>query len=196
MIGIKVYNIDRELKPLFQEWDDLGINTVFASVSLFDDQFTALAKKHDIETFIILPVFYDLVALQDQPDLYAITNKGEKAIEDWVNFVCPSREEYRKMKVEYISQLVRDLDPDGISLDFIRFFCFWEKVYPDRHPDSIPNTCFCPLCLKKFGRMKISEIPGSLRNVNDIAEWIKSNHQTAWTDWKCNLITQRPRYRE
>jgi hypothetical protein len=48
MIGIKVYNIDRELNALFEEWDDLGINAVFASPSVFNDQFTALAKKHDI----------------------------------------------------------------------------------------------------------------------------------------------------
>ncbi len=189
MIGIKVYNIDRELKALFEEWEDLGINAVFASPSVFDDQFTALAEKHGIQTFIILPVFYDPVALKDQPDLYAITNNGEKAIDDWVEFVCPSREDFRKTKIEYIRQLVRDLDPDGISLDFIRFFCFWEKVYPDRNPDSIPNTCFCPVCLEKFQSDKNITIPGSLKNVSDIARWITENHQTEWINWKCNLIT-------
>jgi len=189
MIGIKVYNIDRELKALFEEWDDLGINAVFASPSVFNDQFTALAGKHGIQTFIILPVFYDPEALQDQPDLYAITDKGEKAIDDWVEFVCPSREDYRKTKIEYISQLTQDLDPDGISLDFIRYFCFWEKVYPDRQPDSIPNTCFCPVCLEKFQSEKNISIPGSLKNVNDIAGWIMEYHKTELIDWKCNLIT-------
>jgi hypothetical protein len=189
MIGIKIYNIDRELNALFEEWDDLGINAVFASPSVFNDQFTALAKKHDIQTFIILPVFYNPDVLKDQPDLYAITDKGEKAIDDWVEFVCPSREDYRKTKIENISQLVRDLDPDGISLDFIRFFCFWEKVYPDRQPDSIPNTCFCPVCLEKFQSDKNILIPGSLKNTNDIAGWITENHQAEWIDWKCNLIT-------
>jgi hypothetical protein len=188
MIGVKVYNIDRELKPLFEEWDDLGINAVFASPSVFNDQFTELAEKYDIQTFIILPVFYDPVALRDQPDLYAITDRGEKAVDDWVEFVCPSEEDYRKKKIEYISQLVKDLDPDGISLDFIRFFCFWEKVYPDRQPDSIPNTCFCPACLEKFQSDKNIPIPGSLKNVNDIAGWITENHEAEWIDWKCDLI--------
>jgi hypothetical protein len=188
MIGIKVYNIDRGLKALFEEWDALGINIVFASPSVFNGQFTELARKHDIQTFLILPVFYDPEALYDQPDLYAITDKGEKAIEDWVEFVCPSREHYRKTKIEYISQLVSDLDPDGISLDFIRYFCFWEKVYPDRHPDSIPNTCFCPVCLKKFQSDMDISIPESLTNVNEIAGWINENHQSEWIDWKCSLI--------
>jgi hypothetical protein len=193
MIGVKVYNIERELKPLFEEWDDLGINAVFASPSVFNDQFSALAKEHGIQTFIILPVFYDPAALQDKPELYAITDRGEKAIDDWVEFVCPSREDYRKGKIEYISRLIRDLDPDGISLDFIRFFCFWEKVYPDRQPDSIPNTCFCPVCLEKFQSDKNIPIPGSLDNVSDIAGWITKNHQAEWTDWKCNLITSMAR---
>jgi hypothetical protein len=62
VIGIKVYYIDRELKPLFEELDVLGINTVLASASLFDDQFTALAIKHDIETSFFGRVFLVLGA--------------------------------------------------------------------------------------------------------------------------------------
>jgi hypothetical protein len=189
MIGIKVYNIERELKPLFEEWENLGINTVFASPSIFNNHFSELAKKHDIETFVILPIFYDPDALKAHPDLFAITDKGEKAMDDWVEFVCPSREDYRKLRIEYIRQFVKDMDPDGISLDFIRFFCFWEKVYPDRIPDSIPNTCFCPNCLAKFQSDKNISIPESLTEVNDIAGWIDSNHKAEWVEWKCSLIT-------
>ena len=122
MIGVKVYNIDRELKSVFEEWENLGINTVFASPSIFNDQFSELAKKHDIETFVILPVFYD---------------------------------------------------PDTLQA----------------HPDSIPNTCFCTYCLEKFQSDKNISIPESLVDVNDIAGWIKANHQAEWIDWKCSLIT-------
>jgi hypothetical protein len=190
MIGIKVYNIDRELKSLFKEWDDLGINTVLASPSVITDQFTALAKRYDIKIFLIFPIFYNPEILKVSPDIYAVTDKGEKAVDDWVEFVCPSREGYRKTKIEEIVRLVRDLDPDGISLDFIRFFCFWEKVYPDRNPDSIPNTCFCPVCLKKFQSDKNISIPASLENVSDIAKWITENNLADWTDWKCGLISK------
>jgi hypothetical protein len=190
MLGVKIYNIDSELKPLFKEWDDLGINTVLASPSVINDQFKALAEKHNIKIFLILPVFYNPDILKAVPDMYAITDKGEKAVDDWVEFVCPSREGYRKTKIEEIVRLVKDLDPDGISLDFIRYFCFWEKVYPDRNPDSIPNTCFCNVCIKKFQSDKNISIPASLENVNDIAKWITENHLADWTDWKCNLISK------
>jgi len=188
MIGVKVYHIDRELNTLFNEWEELGINTVFASPSVFGDEFRSLAKKHRIKTFIILPVFYDPAALEADPDLYAITDKGEKANEEWVEFVCPSREDYNNQKVEYIKKLIQKLDPDGISLDFIRYFCFWEKVYPDRHPDSIPNTCFCQHCLEKFQKETEVIIPDSLENVSVIAGWIQTNHQDEWTGWKCGWI--------
>lgn len=189
MIGVKVYHIDRELDTLFNEWEELGINTVFTSPSVFEDEFRLLAEKHQIRTFIILPVFYDPRALEADPDLYAITDQGEKAIEEWVEFVCPSREDYNNQKVEYIKKLIQELDPDGISLDFIRNFCFWEKVYPDRHPDSIPNTCFCPGCLEKFQSERQINIPDSLEDPGVIAKWIQTNCLVEWAEWKCGLIT-------
>jgi len=189
MIGVKVYHIDRELDALFKEWEGLGINTIFASPSVFEDEFSSLAKKHHITTFIILPVFYDPTALEADPGLYAITDKGEKAIEEWVEFVCPSRRDYRIQKVEYINKLIRELEPDGISLDFIRYFCFWEKVYPDRPPDLIPNTCFCPYCLEKFQSEKQINIPDSLEDSGAVAKWIQANHSNDWIQWKCGIIT-------
>jgi len=188
-LGVKIYHIDRELDSLFNEWKELGINTVFASPSVFREEFNELAKERRIKTFMILPVFYDPSALEANPNLYAITDKGEKAIEEWVQFVCPSREDYRKQKIEYIEKLIRELDPDGISLDFIRYFCFWEKVYPDRHPDSIPNTCFCPHCLEKFQSEKQITIPDSLKDLNAIAGWIQLHHSDEWTEYKCEIIT-------
>jgi hypothetical protein len=189
LIGVKLYHINRGLDTLFNEWEEMGINTVFASPSVFGEEFNELAKEHTIKTYMILPVFYDPTALEADPDLYAITDQGEKAIEEWVEFVCPSREAYRKQKIEYIKKLISELDPDGISLDFIRYFSFWEKVYPDRHPDSIPNTCFCPHCLEKFQSEKQIDIPDSVKDSDSIAGWIQTNHSDDWIEWKCGIIT-------
>lgn len=189
MIGVKVYEIEQEPAALFQEWDELGINTVFAAPSLLSTEFKSLARKHQIETFIIVPIFYDPEALQANPDLYAITKAGEPAVEEWVEFVCPSREVYREQKIEAVEKLIQELDPDGLSLDFIRHFVFWEKVYPDRPPEAIPNTCFDPHCLQKFQADLDLSIPDSLQQIPEIAAWITSNHLAEWTEWKCELIT-------
>jgi hypothetical protein len=189
MIGVKIYEIDQEPAALLQEWDELGINTVFAAPSLLSTEFKSLARKHQIETFIIVPIFYDPDALQSNPDLYAITMTGEPAVEEWVEFVCPSREDFREQKIDAVKKLIRELDPDGLSLDFIRHFVFWEKVYPDRPPEAIPNTCFDPHCMQKFQADLNLAIPDTLQQIPEIATWITSNYLTEWTDWKCGLIT-------
>jgi len=190
MIGVKIYDYDGNLPELFEEWKDLGINTVFTSASLDSNpEFRQLAGQHKITTFIILPIFFNPGALLSNPDLYALTNQGKPAIEEWVEFVCPSREEYRKQKVEYIMNLIRELDPDGLSLDFIRHFVFWEKVYPNRKPADIPNTCFDNHCLQKFQTDRNIWIPDNLKNTAEVATWIYTNCLVEWTEWKCELIT-------
>lgn len=189
MIGVKVYAIEQAPAALFQDWEELGINTVFAAPSLLNTEFRMLARDHQIETFIIVPIFFDPDTLHSNPDLYAMTKDGNPAVEEWVEFVCPSREDFRKRKMDTIRTLVRDLDPDGLSLDFIRHFVFWEKVYPDRQPEAIPNTCFDPHCLQKFQTDLNLSIPDSLKHIPEIAAWIRINYLVEWTEWKCELIT-------
>jgi hypothetical protein len=61
-----------------------------------------------------------------------------------VQFVCPSRPEYRAKRTREIADLVRRLRPQGLSLDFIRHFVFWEKILPaTRHSDIQPLLCLC-----------------------------------------------------
>ena len=63
--------------------------------------------------FVILPIFYDPDALKADPALHAITADGERAVEEWVEFVCPSRAAFRRRKIEYVKRLLREADPDG-----------------------------------------------------------------------------------
>lgn len=189
MVGIKVYAIERAPALLFQEWDELGINTVFAPQLLLNTEFRMLARKHHIKTFMIVPIFFDPDALHSNPTLYAITNAGVVAKEEWVEFVCPSREDYRRSKIDSVKTLIRELDPDGLSLDFIRHFVFWEKVYPDRPNEAIPNTCFDPHCLQKFQTDLNLLIPDSLIQIPEIVDWISNNYLAEWTEWRCELIT-------
>jgi uncharacterized lipoprotein YddW (UPF0748 family) len=190
IIGVKIYDYDRSYQALFTEWRSLGINTALVSVDLLsDDEFRDLAKKSGIRLFVIVPIFYDPEELAENPDLYAITDKGERAVEDWVHFVCPTREEYKKRKIEHIKRLIRGYHPDGVSLDFIRHFVYWEKIYPERSMDSIIKTCFDSSCLEKFQKETGIRIPGGLSTVSETAAWIMDNHLEDWTEWKCRVIT-------
>jgi hypothetical protein len=76
-----------------------------------------------------------------------------------------------------------------VSLDFIRFFLFWEMVHPDRTYASIPNTCFCPTCLAKFTAETGIALPASAKTPQQAAAWIESNHLDRWAEWKCRVIT-------
>ena len=188
--GVKIYDYDGKLPELFNEWHELGINTIFSSVSLYsNDDFRSMARKSDITTYIIIPIFFNPEALEEEQDLYAITDQGEEAKDEWVKFVCPSRKEYRDRKINSIRKIIRELDPGGLSIDFIRHFVFWEKVYPERTLASLPITCFCSSCLTRFQTDTKISIPDSLTSATETADWIKKNYLPSWTEWKCNLIT-------
>jgi uncharacterized lipoprotein YddW (UPF0748 family) len=190
IIGVKIYDYEKNYQDLFAEWLSLGINTALVSVSLLsDDEFRDLAAKSGIRLFVIVPVFYDPEELQKNPDLYAITDKGERAVEEWVNFICPTREDYKKRKIEQIKSIIREYNPDGISIDFIRYFVYWEKIYPDRDLNSIVQTCFDSSCLDKFKKEAKIVIPGELSTIPETATWILDNHLEDWTEWKCRVIT-------
>jgi hypothetical protein len=194
IIGIKVYDTDADFRALFEEWRSLGINTAFVSPALAAKPgFRYLAREGGIDIFLILPIFFNDEALTAHPELQAVNKDGKPAVDDWVKFICPSREDYRKERVEWVRKLVQDLDPDGISLDFIRTFVFWEMVAPDRTLASLPNACFCPVCLKKFQDETGVEIPADLTTVPAKYAWIDKAHLGEWTDWKCGLITSMVR---
>jgi hypothetical protein len=120
IIGIKIYEYSGDYDKLVSLWNNMGINTAFISTELASDTvFRRVLKKNNIAVFIIFPVFQDSAALQEDSSLYAITSKGRRAKDDWVEFVCPSRETFRKKKIEEMKSLVSGLDPDGLSIDFI-----------------------------------------------------------------------------
>lgn len=194
IIGVKIYEHQGDFDGLIRQWKELGINTVFCSIELYSDSlFRRLTRDNDLATFIIFPVFYDPEALSKDPGLFALTERGTPASDEWVTFVCPSRTDYRKQKIDSLVNLVHELDPDGISIDFIRHFVYWEKVCPDTHPDSLLNSCFDPSCMAAFQENHGLKIPDSLHTIEEIARWVESNYMREWTAWKCRLITSMVR---
>lgn len=190
LIGVKIYEHSGSFDQLFKQWKAMGINTGFCSQQLIsNEEFMREANKHGISTFVIFPVFFNPELLAESPEIAAINRTGEPAAEEWVEFVCPSREDYSQMMVERARQIVRDHQPDGISIDFIRHFVYWEKVYPDRDPATLPVSCFDSVCLTHFQEDIKLSIPDSLDTVQGKANWILENHEEAWTNWRCQLIT-------
>jgi hypothetical protein len=190
MVGAKIYEYKGDVSSLVAEWKRVGINTAFLSADLAaKPDLMALARKNGIATFIILPVFQNPERLAAHPEESAATGRGKRAEDDWVKFVCPTREAYRTERLEYVRHLITSCNPDGLSIDFIRYFVFWEKVYPDARPDPLDYACFCPVCLEKFQSDARLAIPPELDTVSRRAEWILRERRQAWVSWKCRIIT-------
>ncbi len=190
MVGAKIYEYKGDFSSLVADWRRIGINTAFLSADLAaKPELMALARKNGIATFIILPVFQNPERLAANPEEHAITGRGKRAEDDWVKFVCPNREVYRSERLEYVRRLIRTCQPDGLSIDFIRYFVFWEKVYPDARLDPLDYACFCSVCLQKFQSDAGLVIPPELDTVSRKAEWILREHKQAWVSWKCRTIT-------
>lgn len=189
IIGVKVYENRGGFERLFAEWKELGINTAFVGEALLADPiFRAGARANGITLYVIFPVFQNPEELQERPDLAAVTDRGEPAREEWVQFVCPTRNDYKERRIEHLRRIVREHDPDVVSLDFIRYFVFWEMVQPGRTLESLPRTCFCPSCLESFRKASGIAWPDTLSGTPAVARWIFDHHPAEWTDWKCRVI--------
>jgi len=189
IIGIKIYEYKGDFSALAAKWYQMGINTAFISTNLAaNDTFRQALKKKKIQTFIIFPVFQNPEVLKLDSSLYAITNKGKIAREDWVEFVCPSRVSYRKAKVDIFGKIIQKLNPDGISIDFIRQFVFWEMIYPDRDPGSINMACFCDSCLSAFSQQQHISIPDTCLSTSQKADYVLINYSEKWNTFRCDLI--------
>ncbi len=190
-VGVKIYAADPPFDGLFRAWRDLGVNTAFVSDALLENaDFRAAARADGLKLFLIFPVFQDPEAIKADPGLAAITAAGRPAKDDWVEFVCPAREDYLRRKVDRLKALVAAGRPYAVSLDFIRYFVFWEKVAPDRDLASLPQTCFCPVCLEGFQKEMGLAIPAALTAAADRAGWILSGHAAEWAEWKCRTIAR------
>lgn len=141
IVGVKIYEAAPPFDALFRAWRDLGVNTAFVSEGLLGDaEFRAAAKADGVKLFLIFPVFQDPEAIKADPGLAAIDAAGRPAKDEWVEFVCPAREEFLRRKIDRLKTLVAAGDPYAVSLDFIRYFVFWEKW---------PRTATRPACRRR-----------------------------------------------
>jgi len=193
LIGVKIYEYHHDFNHLFKQWKEMGINTVFVGLSLDSNRtFREMAEKHNIKRFLIMPIFYNPEFLHENPDYYAITSKGKKAVDDWVEFVCPTRADYKNRRIQLIKDIIRSNNPDGLSIDFIRYFVFWEMMYPDAVIKDLPLSCFCNQCIEKFCNDCDVDIPKDFEIIEKkkLSGWILNNYKEEWTDWKCTIITE------
>ena len=139
----------------------------------------SVARRQGIRIIIIFQCFYN--------DEFPV-KRGEAACglsgrplkEDWLSFRCPNDEAYKERRLADITDLAGRLRPDGISLDFFRYFVFWESG----REDSLKDSCFCPRCISRFNEEQ---------NVENTPEEILENYAEQWVRFKCGVIADYAR---
>jgi len=140
--GVKLYD------PLFcnsenlDRMQDCGFNTVFLGRGALSKPFTQELTRRGFFWNIVEPVFL----LQPEEKVSAVLEDGKPAEDSWVRFACPTDAARVAEVSKRITADIREFDPPGVSLDFIRFFQFWETTDPHTAPGSLPQSCFCPRC--------------------------------------------------
>ena len=144
--GVKLYDpkfCDGRNLDLMQE---CGFNTVFLGRGALDKAFTQELTRRGFFWNIVEPVF---LLEPDDPCTLATLKDGKPAHSSWVRFACPTDSERMESVRNRIEEDIRSHDPPGVSLDFIRFFQYWETTDPASSADSLPQSCFCPRCLQQ-----------------------------------------------
>ena len=156
-----------------------------------------------IDLWLIAPVFYndenaynsanELILPSGRSPNWAICDDGKVAHdEDWLTMVCPNDLEYLEYRIEYIKAAMRKCNFTGVSLDFMRYFVFWEKTRPHTDTKTLRNACFCDACIDDFAATENISIAGN--NTIEKANFIKDRYFRQWTAYKCKKIDKTVEY--
>jgi uncharacterized lipoprotein YddW (UPF0748 family) len=133
-------------------------------------------------------MFYDPQALEADPSLRPVGPDGRQMEKiDWYQGIAPSMQAFVDRKVAAIEYAVRELAPEGIFLSFTRWPGFWELWMPNRTRQDFAEYSYDPHTLSRFVRETGVNLQD--RTKARAARWIEANARQAWTDWKCQVVT-------
>ncbi|MBB3138801.1 hypothetical protein FHS26_006580 [Rhizobium pisi] len=165
------------------EW---GIDTPCLHPGFLEDgRMVRALESEGLRSWLNVPVFCDPKYLARHPEDYAVTSLGRRAAEeDWLHFVCPSRENYLDGVIKALRRDLGRLTPAVVSLDFIRHFLFWERVVLDGPAAGIEDACYCSLCLSRF-----EKACGEAVDRGNAPAYIHRHLLQPWAEWKCRRIS-------
>ena len=141
LYGVKLYDSAFCNSRTADLLEETGLNTVYLGRDALVPAFTEELTRRGFFWNIVEPVF-----LASAGETLATLEDGSPAADRWVRFACPTDQEHLTRVRQRILSDLREFSPPGISLDFIRFFQFWEMTVPGTDPAKLPRTCFCRRC--------------------------------------------------
>ena len=132
LYGVKLYDPRFCTSRTVDLLQEAGFNTVYLGRDALVPAFTEELSSRGLFWNIVEPVF-----LASEGEDLAVLEDGSLASDDWVRFVCPTDAVHLNDIRWRIASDIRTLNPPGVSLDFLRFFQFWEMTSPSAEAKSL-----------------------------------------------------------
>ena len=191
-----------------------GVNAVFVPAEWETIQWF---KSRGFKVFISVNAFGGTGGWKSYSDAQPVLAGGQKmdTMVSKYGGICPTHPAWRAERLKHIEDIVRQVGGpggvDGIWLDFVRYPGFWETpengdseskrglkptatsaatstvTLEGMRQSPIPDTCYCPRCLKKFQDDQKIKLPEGL-SASEASAWIKKHHPYEWMMWKKEQI--------
>ena len=161
----------------------LGINSIFVHKGSITPELIENAHQQNIKVYAEFPLLNGKEFLENNPTAWPIDSSGNRSPQaDWFMGICPSNPDFKKYREEQLASLLSTLNVDGVWLDYVQWHAQFET------PDPIlPETCFCPYCLKDFSTSNNLTLPEG--DTPAKASWILKEQDEAWRKWRSEVIT-------
>ena len=162
--------------------DQLGVNAIFIHSGSINDAMIKRAKTEGLKVFAEFATLNGKNYVEQHPEAWAIDMSGNKVeAATWFMGVCPSEPGFRKHRLDELRTLLRKFPLDGVWMDYLH----WHAQFEDPEP-ILPETCFCEHCLQGFQSATGIKVPDG--STSRKAEWILTNRDVAWRNWRCSVI--------
>ncbi|MFB3920297.1 MAG: hypothetical protein ACE145_01165 [Terriglobia bacterium] len=196
ILGAKVYRPVATPQAIVAFAKSVGLNTLFVGDELGTSlPFREGCRAAGLKYFLIIRTFNDPEAAERDPSLVSVSRDGKPGRRGDDAMICPARADFRRAKLERIRGAIDRLKPDGITLDYFRFFIYWEGVDPKTGPVNFPAFCFDPSCLQAFidsGGVKVrhAAVSDLLEKNRPLIDEIWQEHRDAWYAWRIRRIEE------
>lgn len=156
-----------------------------------DTAWIAALRGHGLRILETSAMLFDPAALSRFPDARPVDARGEPDPGvDWYRGICPTHAEYLDWKIGRVRRVARELRPDGLFLQFMRYPGFWENWTwnPDYVFSDADRFCFCDRCRAQFAQSQNIELPSGAIAVQSGA--ILSQYRPAWNQWRNRRVVE------
>ncbi len=199
ILGAKIYRGGQNPAQVIALAKDLGANTLFVGDELARSaEFRQQVDAAGLNYFLIIRTFNDPEAAAEDATLVSVSRDGRPARRDGDVMICPSRADFRQKKMQRIKAELDRLPPDGVTLDYFRYFIYWEGVDPRTGPVDFPAFCFDASCVREFLQFSKlrprAKLPADATAVpRGLSDEIWERHREAWYLWRTRRIAANAR---